>query len=194
MSDTYKHQLGDIEEVASGLKEDSDALAVVAFHDKKRFIIQVLLFVLVLMAIVFSFVVLDLEHLDPADLRTWVAGFGLLSWAVFLVLNAVFTVLFLPGSFFSFSAGALFGLPIGFVIVLIGETIGGTLAFLLGRYFGGLWRSQVAAATATGPVKTLNHYISRHGMWVVVFLRIVPIIPYTLFNYMMGITKIKSRE
>lgn len=43
-------------------------------------------------------------------------------------------VLFLPGLLLSLSAGAIFGLAVGCIVVFAGAVLGETGAFVLGRY------------------------------------------------------------
>ena len=62
---------------------------------------------------------------------------GVWAPALFVILYAVGTLLFLPGSVLRLAGGALFGPVWGVVINLSGATAGATLAFLTGQYLAG---------------------------------------------------------
>jgi uncharacterized membrane protein YdjX (TVP38/TMEM64 family) len=49
------------------------------------------------------------EHLDIATLEAWVAGSGAAGQLLFVLLYALATVLFLPGTVITLAGGALFG-------------------------------------------------------------------------------------
>ena len=76
--------------------------------------------------------VVSLENLGR--LRGWIDGFGVLAPVVFIVLYALATVAFLPGTPLSLLAGLAFGPVWGTVWTVVGATTGATLAFFVGRF------------------------------------------------------------
>lgn len=112
--------------------------------------------------------------------------FGPLAWLAFMAFYAMATILFLPGSVLTLAGGSLFGPVLGTFINLTGATIGATLAFLLSRYLASDWVEQ-----KTGPrLKQLKNGIEREGWRFVVFVRLVPLFPFNLLNYALGLTRI----
>jgi uncharacterized membrane protein YdjX (TVP38/TMEM64 family) len=84
------------------------------------------------------------------------------------------------------ASGFLFGVAAGAVYVNIASTSGAVLAFLCSRYLIGNWIQKRFSAR----LKSFNKEILRHGHNYLLFLRIVPIIPFFAVNYLAGITKI----
>ena len=64
----------------------------------------------------------------------WVDGLGVWGPAVFVAGYAGATVAFVPGSVLTLAAGAIFGFVRGVAYVMIGATLGASLAFLVARY------------------------------------------------------------
>jgi uncharacterized membrane protein YdjX (TVP38/TMEM64 family) len=144
-----------------------------------------LLLGLVLLAAVGAAVVLR-EHFDAAALQAWVEGAGAAGPLVFMALYALATVLFLPGSVLTLAGGALFGPLWGTLWNLTGATLGASLAFLISRYLGADWVTRRA-----GPrLQRLNDGVTSEGWRFVAFVRLVPVFPFNLLNYALGLTRI----
>jgi uncharacterized membrane protein YdjX (TVP38/TMEM64 family) len=67
----------------------------------------------------------------------WLEGLG--AWApfLFILIDMLVVVLVLPGVMFTLGAGFMFGILRGSLYVVIGSTIGATIAFLIARYLFG---------------------------------------------------------
>ena len=121
-------------------------------------------------------------------LRDWIDGFGAAAPVVFIVVYAVATVAFLPGTPLSLLAGLVFGPVFGALWAVIGATIGATLAFLVGRYAA---RGLVEGWTANNErVRRLDEGVERQGWRMLLITRLVPVFPFNLQNYAYGLTKI----
>lgn len=127
------------------------------------------------------------DRLDLETLDVWLFSFGLLAPFAYLGLYAVGTIAFVPGTLFALAGGALFGPVWGSLLNLVGATLGGSLAFLIARYLAGGW---VAARTG-GRLKRLIEGVEAEGWRFVAFVRLVPLFPFNLTNYALGLTRIK---
>jgi uncharacterized membrane protein YdjX (TVP38/TMEM64 family) len=126
------------------------------------------------------------DRFDTAALETWVSSAGAAGPLLFMALYALATVLFLPGSVITLAGGALFGPVWGTLWNLTGATIGASLAFLIARYLGADW-----VARRAGPrLQSLNEGVSAEGWRFVAFVRLVPLFPFNLLNYALGLTRI----
>ncbi|MET4735712.1 putative membrane protein YdjX (TVP38/TMEM64 family)/rhodanese-related sulfurtransferase [Thalassospira sp. MBR-102] len=130
---------------------------------------------------------LNRDRLDLEALDAWLSGFGLLAPLAYLGLYAVGTIAFLPGALFALAGGALFGPVWGSLLNLVGATIGASLAFLIARYLAGDW---VAARTG-GRLKRLVEGVEAEGWRFIAFVRLVPLFPFNLTNYALGLTRIR---
>ena len=125
---------------------------------------------------------LDLEALDAS-----LSALGLWAPVAYLGLYAAGAIAFLPGSLFSLAGGALFGPVWGTLLNLSGATIGASIAFLIARYIAGGWVER----TAGGRLKRLIGGVEAEGWRFVAFVRLVPLFPFNLTNYALGLTRIK---
>jgi uncharacterized membrane protein YdjX (TVP38/TMEM64 family)/rhodanese-related sulfurtransferase len=124
---------------------------------------------------------------DPSSLQHQIQSLGPWGPLVFLALFALATVAFLPGAVFGLAGGALFGPLWGCVWNLTGATLGATLAFLAARYIAGDW----VARRAGGRLKELLEGVDAEGWRFVAFVRLVPLFPFNLLNYALGLTRIR---
>ena len=151
---------------------------------RQRLVGRLVLFVVILAAIAWG--VWHRELFEPAALNAWLRRLGIFAPAAFIALYAVGTVVFLPGWVFSLVGGALFGPFWGALIDLIGATLGATLAFLTARYLAGDW----VAKKAPERLKPFIKGVEAEGWRFVAFVRLIPLFPFNLTNYVLGLTKI----
>jgi uncharacterized membrane protein YdjX (TVP38/TMEM64 family) len=119
----------------------------------------------------------------------WVKNLGALGMVVYVLVYAVATVLFVPGSALTIGAGFVFGLVWGTVVVSAGSTLGAALAFLIARYAA---REKVAAKAAEHKkFQAIDRAIGKQGWKIVALLRLSPLVPFNLSNYLYGLTAIK---
>jgi uncharacterized membrane protein YdjX (TVP38/TMEM64 family)/rhodanese-related sulfurtransferase/sulfur relay (sulfurtransferase) complex TusBCD TusD component (DsrE family) len=125
--------------------------------------------------------------LSTETLENWVQRFGAAGPVVFMVIYAIGTVLFLPGSVITLAGGALFGPVWGTFYNLTGATLGAALAFLIARYLASDWVHRKAG----GWTKQLIDGVEKEGWRFVAFVRLVPLFPFNLLNYALGLTRIR---
>lgn len=126
------------------------------------------------------------DWLDAATLIAWVHEAGPAGPLILIGFYATATVLFLPGSVITLAAGALFGPIWGALYCLTGATLGAALAFLIARYLAGDW----VQARAKGLLERLVRGVEAEGWRFVAFIRLVPLFPFNLANYALGLTRI----
>ena len=141
-------------------------------------------FALLVAAIIPAYFYRDL--LNVAALESWVKAAGALGPLLYMALYAVATVLFLPGSVITLAGGALFGPVWGTLYSLTGATAGATAAFLIARYLASGW----VHSKAGGYKKQLIEGVEKEGWRFVAFVRLVPLFPFNLLNYALGLTRI----
>jgi uncharacterized membrane protein YdjX (TVP38/TMEM64 family)/rhodanese-related sulfurtransferase/sulfur relay (sulfurtransferase) complex TusBCD TusD component (DsrE family) len=124
--------------------------------------------------------------LSTQALEIWVQQFGAAGPLIFMAIYAFGTVLFFPGSVLTLAGGALFGPVWGTFYNLTGATLGATLAFLIARYLASDW----VARKASGWMKQLIDGVEKEGWHFVAFVRLMPLFPFNLLNYALGITRI----
>lgn len=127
------------------------------------------------------------EHFDAEALSLWIDQAGSAGPLLFMLIYAVATVLFLPGSVLTLAGGALFGPVLGTIYNLTGATLGATLAFLIARYLASDWVRRKSGDRAN----RLMEGVEKEGWRFVAFVRLVPLFPFNLLNYALGLTPIR---
>ncbi len=147
--------------------------------------IRILVLAILLAAIAVAIIYRD--AFDAAALEQWVQDAGSAGPIVFMLIYALATVFFLPGSVLTLAGGAIFGPVLGTFYNLTGATIGATIAFIIARYIASEWVEQKTG----GRLKQLKEGVEGEGWRFVAFVRLVPLFPFNLLNYALGLTRIK---
>jgi uncharacterized membrane protein YdjX (TVP38/TMEM64 family)/rhodanese-related sulfurtransferase len=126
------------------------------------------------------------EQISFERVTTFVDSLGIWAPIAFVLLFGVAAVVFFPGAVFGLAGGALFGPFWGTALNVAGGTIGAILAFLTARYAASDW---VARRTG-GKLKELIDGVESEGWRFVALIRLVPLFPYNLSNYALGLTRI----
>src|SRR5262245_45305059 len=154
----------------------------------RRLLPRLALVLLVVAAAGLAVLYRDDISLDRMD--RWLGSLGAWGPVGYVVLYALATVVFVPGLVFALAGGALFGALWGTVWNLAGATLGATLAFLVARYVARDW----VARKAGGLLKRLFDGVDAEGWRFVAFVRLVPLFPFNLSNYALGLTGIPLRH
>ena len=129
--------------------------------------------------------------LPPAgELHAMIARAGLLGEAAFVLGYALVTLTPVPKNVLSIAAGFAWGLGLGVVLVFVGALLGAAIAFLLGRALG---RDAIERFTGAR-VKAVDDLLRRRGLLSVIGVRLIPIIPFTVINYVAGLTAVRVRD
>jgi len=146
-----------------------------------RWLLSVVLVTGITIAVVFR------DQIDATALERWIQNAGVAGPLLFMLLYILATVLFLPGSVLTLTGGVLFGPVLGTLYNLTAATIGAAVAFLVARYLASSWVEKKIG----GRLKQLKEGIETEGWRFVAFVRLVPLFPFNLLNYALGLTRIK---
>ena len=105
---------------------------------------------------------------------------------VFLLAHALASLVFFPRTVLGVAAGVLFGAWWGTVWAAIGSTIGAAAGFLVARYLNS-GVIDLETMPRFGPVLLRAE---RGGWRAVAVLRLIPVIPHSLSNYALGLTRL----
>ncbi len=162
-----------------------DEHGVIRMTINKSKVIKITILIFVVIGI--AWVIQYRDQLDAAALEQWINNAGAAGPIVFMVIYAIGTVFFFPGSVLTLTGGAIFGPLLGTLYNLTGATIGATLSFIISRYLASDWVEQKTG----GRLKQLKKGVEGEGWRFVAFVRLVPLFPFNLLNYALGLTRIK---
>jgi len=124
-----------------------------------------------------------------ASLQSAVGELGVWGPSIYGAAYVVAALLFVPGSALTLAAGALFGPLWGTVVVSVSSTVAAAIAFLIARY---LARDAIARSASRYPkFAALDEAIGQGGPKIVAMLRLSPAVPFSLGNYLYGLTSIR---
>lgn len=119
---------------------------------------------------------------------TQIEGMGPTGYLYFGVLYTIAEILAVPATPLTASAGYLFGLVPGTITVLVAATIAAAVSFAIGRTALRSWAEELAASNAKW--RAIDKAVSREGFKVVLLLRLSPLLPFALSNYLYALTSI----
>ncbi|HEY5595356.1 MAG TPA: TVP38/TMEM64 family protein, partial [Nitrospiria bacterium] len=147
---------------------------------------------MVLSIVIFRLTGLD-RHIRPEAIRAAIQSVGPSAPVLYLLIYSIAPVFFIPGWIITIAGGLAFGAVWGTVLTVIGATIGATLAFFVARYMG----RDFVARVLKEKFKTLNtidNQAATHGFQVIFYLRLIPLVPFNVLDYVAGISKISTRD
>jgi uncharacterized membrane protein YdjX (TVP38/TMEM64 family) len=117
--------------------------------------------------------------------REWILGFGWWGPLVFALAYILSTLAMVPGAPMTMVAGLLFGLW-GLPLVVASATVGSAIAFLSARY---LVHDRIQHMIEARPrLKAVARAVAARGWTVITLLRLSPLIPFNVQNYLLGVT------
>eukprot|EP00475_Leptophrys_vorax_P042919 TRINITY_DN8097_c0_g2_i1.p1 TRINITY_DN8097_c0_g2~~TRINITY_DN8097_c0_g2_i1.p1 ORF type:complete len:290 (-),score=53.02 TRINITY_DN8097_c0_g2_i1:74-943(-) len=145
----------------------------------------------------------SVEHFLSAFLQ-WVARHPLLGSCSYVVVYALGSTVFVPGSILSLGAGFVFyrafpnftGVLIGVGVVLAGAQLGSMLSFLLARSILREWIEKRLREKAEQNIpiyvkfQVIDTVLGNQGIKTVACLRLTPLIPFNLLNFLFGISSV----
>ena len=114
-------------------------------------------------------------------------GFGVWSPVVFSSMYIIGAIAFFPASFITLLAGALFGLKLGMIYAMIGTIISSCFSFLIARYIAG----DLISKNSHELLEKVQKGVEEDGWRYLAIMRLLPIFPFNLLNYIFGLTRLR---
>jgi len=110
---------------------------------------------------------------------------------ILIILKSITAPLAFPGTPLTLITGSIFGPWWGTLVSIIGNTIGATLAFLLARY---IFKDYTKKLVSKYPrIEKYFEGLEKKGFSTVLFLRLVPLFPFNVINFVLGVTPMPLR-
>jgi len=140
----------------------------------------------IVIAAVVAVIIVSVALLVPlptaVQLRDWAKSVGPWFPLAFLAAYVVVTVFPFPRTAFTLAAGLLFGPLLGATLAVLASAISALIALLLVRALG--WRLGRLVRHPT--TDSLNARLRQRGWPAVVWLRLIPAVPFSVLNYAAG--------
>ena len=134
-----------------------------------------------------SYLTLDYLKAQSAQFRNFYSQNPVLTIAAYMGVYIMITALSLPGAaIMTLAGGALFGLPVGIIVVSFASTVGATLAFLVSRFLLHDWVQRKFSSK----LKVINEGFAKEGRFYLFTLRLIPAVPFFVINLVMGLLPI----
>jgi uncharacterized membrane protein YdjX (TVP38/TMEM64 family) len=131
---------------------------------------------------------------DPLALTGLIGG-NSLAPLVFLAVHVAASLFFVPRTLLAVGAGLVFGMLWGIVWAALGSVLGALAGFLAARYlragFVGSGFIGPAGSARSARLAALLSRIERGGWRTVAVVRLVPVMPHSLTNYALGLTRVR---
>lgn len=116
-------------------------------------------------------------------------GTGAMGVAIFAAAYVGATVALIPGLILTLAAGFVYGPVWGLVIASPVSVAAATAAFLLGRTFLHDWATRQMGDAPR--VRAVRQAVTREGFKLVMLLRLSPLVPFNLLNYMLSLSDVR---
>ncbi len=131
------------------------------------------------------------RQISPAQIREYFEVFG--AWTVLAYILAYTIAVWIPhlATILTVVGGLLFGPVYAFFLVITLSTFASGLPFLFARKIN---KQKVQQWLEKKGYKKYIHKVNKDSFLYVVYLRLLPILPYELQNYLIGLTNISLKK
>ena len=157
---------------------------------KENKAVKLRLFISVAVFIIWSVILFNIFK-DISYFLDWFEDLGRLAPILFVIILIFGVVILAPTPILKVTAGALFPYWLAVLINFTASVIGGLLAFMLGRL---LFRDMIAKIVAEDKrLQNVENAIEEEAMKISVLVRLSPLIPDELLNYVMASGPVTTR-
>ena len=115
---------------------------------------------------------------------------GIWGPVLYILVFLIATSLFVPESILAIAAGAIFGLWMGLLWVVLAGTLSAIVIFLLARH---LFQSRITQLLEAHPkIRAIDAATSDSGLRLMVLLRLSPL-SFTLLSYLLAVSRVRFR-
>lgn len=150
---------------------------------KKIIISSIILSLIIFISIYFKI----WQYIKPEILKTYIEGFG--TWTIVVYCLIYLVAVFIPhaGTAMTIVGGLIFQPLFGTALVITISTLGSVLPFLIVKKFG---RKYIHDKLEKTKYKKYVDHTNNNSFMYVLYLRLLPIMPYELQNYVIGLVDI----
>jgi uncharacterized membrane protein YdjX (TVP38/TMEM64 family) len=160
---------------------------------KKSLIVRAALILIFTAIVLVLYFVFDLQQLGIRQIREVVADFGFWAPVAFVILYALFSVFLIPIVPLAILGGIMFGTFWGTILGSISSALGSVPEFYMGRHLAGPFVEKYLKPRFKLVFEHEERFAEK-GFVSVLFLRFIPILPFSALNYALGATKVSFKD
>jgi uncharacterized membrane protein YdjX (TVP38/TMEM64 family) len=156
---------------------------------RRRALLRVAAAVLVVLG---AFAAARLAGFTPsADrVRDWFEGLGLAGPPLFVLGGVLLNLAFVPFPVIAGAAGLVFGTAGGTAVGVLVIATSAVVHLLIGRRLAG----ERAELLLGRRGRVAADFVARRGFWTVLYVRLVPAVPFNTLNYAAGLARLRARD
>jgi uncharacterized membrane protein YdjX (TVP38/TMEM64 family) len=124
--------------------------------------------------------------LDPAAVAATIGRYPAAP-LIYLAVHIAASLLFVPRTLLAILAGMLFGMASGVAWAAVGSVAGALAGFLVARYIN----SGLFGLDRNSRLRPVLDRVERGGWRAVALIRLIPVMPHSLGNYGLGLTRMR---
>jgi uncharacterized membrane protein YdjX (TVP38/TMEM64 family) len=155
----------------------------------QKFKFAILLSIALAGILIFHFAGLG-KYMMPEQIRGALRSLGRPAPLFYILVFSLGPTVFFPSWVLTVAGGLTFGMFWGTVLSLAGATLGATIAFFVSRFLG----RDFVGRILKGRYGALDDRIADHGFEVIFLLRLIPLVPFDVLDYIAGVSKISVRN
>ncbi|WML33974.1 TVP38/TMEM64 family protein [Clostridium sp. OS1-26] len=156
----------------------------------KSIMIKILVMILIIFFIAICYKCGIFRNYDSNSIKNYINSFGILAPIIYIIMFTLVPLTFFPDSILAISGGMAFGLFYGTVYTIIGAVFGATLSFYIARFLGRDFVNKLVH----GKGKWFEDGVEKRGFFIVLMLRLIPLVPFDVISYGSGLSKIKFKD
>lgn len=131
------------------------------------------------------------KQVSPVVIQTYFEGFGTWTLVAYIVAYAIAVWIPHVATIMTIVGGLLFGPVFATILVILLSTFASALPFLFARRAA---KKEVKNWLKAKGHQKYIHNVNKNSFLYVLYLRLLPILPYELQNYLIGLTNISLRN
>jgi uncharacterized membrane protein YdjX (TVP38/TMEM64 family) len=138
------------------------------------------------------FVTARVAGVSPSARRIehWADGLGVVAPLLFVAAGVALNCLFVPIPVIAGAGGLVFGTAEGTLLGVLVVGLSATVHMAIGRRLSGQ-RAELLLGRRGAAVAD---FLSRRGFWAVLYVRLIPALPFNTLNYAAGLSRLRPRD
>ncbi|ARR00201.1 TVP38/TMEM64 family protein [Campylobacter porcelli] len=133
---------------------------------------------LILFIFFIIFCVVILSSFNQQNLSEFMSDYGKFGWAIYIGFWVILPIFLFPAGILAIGGGAILGFWEALICAMIGVGINSAIMYFIARYFSG--------AFDTAKFERVKNKFCKDEFSLIILLRLIPIVPYNVVNYMAG--------